>query len=71
MDVAGRSRKRPRRRKEPLDLHTLNPRQREAVMHDDGPMLVLAGAGSGKTRVIIFRIARLIGDGTSPSRILA
>jgi superfamily I DNA/RNA helicase len=53
-----------------LDLHTLNPRQRDAVMHDDGPLLVLAGAGSGKTRVIIYRIARLIGDGTSPSRIL-
>lgn len=70
MDVAGRSRGRSRRRKEALDFHSLNPRQREAVLHDDGPLLVLAGAGSGKTRVIIYRIGRLIGDGTDPSRIL-
>ena len=53
-----------------IDLRTLNPRQLEAVLHDDGPMLVLAGAGSGKTRVIIYRIARLIEDGTHPQRIL-
>ena len=53
-----------------FDLGSLNPRQREAVLHDDGPLLVLAGAGSGKTRVIIYRIVRMIRDGISPERIL-
>ena len=49
----------------------LNPEQREAVNHLDGPLLIMAGAGSGKTRVLTCRIANLIAQGISPWNILA
>jgi len=53
-------------------LDALNPMQREAVLHGDGPLLILAGAGSGKTRTLTHRVAHLIGErGVEPYRILA
>lgn len=53
------------------DLSDLTPSQRAAVLHRDGPLLVLAGPGSGKTRVITRRIAKLVEAGVHPSEVLA
>ena len=49
----------------------LNEEQKRAVHHIDGPLLVLAGAGSGKTRVVTYRIANLLSKGISPRSIVA
>jgi DNA helicase-2/ATP-dependent DNA helicase PcrA len=54
-----------------IDLDALNPDQRDAVLHPTGPLLVVAGAGSGKTRVLTQRIAYLIANGAHPMHILA
>lgn len=52
-------------------LSGLNNAQKEAVLHTEGPLLVLAGAGAGKTRVIVHRMLEIVRKGTEPSRILA
>lgn len=48
----------------------LNPAQYQAVMHQSGPILLIAGAGTGKTRTLIYRVARLVESGVDPSNIL-
>jgi len=55
---------------EPSYLEELNDRQREAVVHGDGPLLVIAGAGSGKTKTLVSRVAHLVQAGVDPDRIL-
>lgn len=57
-------------RTEAAYLEGLNAEQRVAVLHGDGPLLVVAGAGTGKTRTLAARVARLIDDGVQPDRIL-
>lgn len=52
-------------------LDELNPQQREAVLHTDGPLMIIAGAGSGKTKVLTTRIAHLMSKGVDSFRILA
>ena len=52
-------------------LQQLNHKQQKAVTHMEGPLMVIAGAGSGKTRVLTYRIAHLIKKGVNPFNILA
>src|SRR3989344_9621243 len=52
-------------------LDELNPPQRDAVLHKDGPVLVVAGAGAGKTRTLVYRIHHLVKSGVAPETILA
>ena len=53
-----------------FNVGDLNQEQQDAVLHTHGPMLVLAGAGTGKTKTLVYRVARLIHDGVDPKRIL-
>ena len=53
-----------------FDVADLNQQQQDAVLHQNGPILVLAGAGTGKTKTLVYRVARLIHDGVNPKQIL-
>ena len=53
-----------------IDYKKLNEKQYEAVMHNEGPCLVIAGAGTGKTSTLVYRVARLLEDGVRPESIL-
>ena len=53
-----------------FNVGDLNQEQQDAVLHTTGPLLVLAGAGTGKTKTLVYRVARLIHDGVDPKRIL-
>ena len=55
----------------PPYLDKLNPAQKEAAMQTDGPVMIIAGAGSGKTRVLTFRIAYMIENGIDAERLVA
>ncbi len=57
--------------KDEMITANLNEPQRQAVLHNEGPLLILAGAGSGKTRALTHRIAKLIADGVPPWQILS
>lgn len=52
-------------------LQDLNPVQQDAVKASNGPVMIIAGAGSGKTRVLTYRIAHLVSCGVAPAEILA
>ncbi|MDQ3697725.1 MAG: ATP-dependent helicase, partial [Gemmatimonadota bacterium] len=54
----------------PAPFDGLNPEQRAAAIHGDGPLLIIAGAGTGKTRTLVYRVAHLIERGARPERIL-